>query len=92
MIEKLKEFWDSYIIIPVIIIILLCIFCIYYEISTSKIDNSQSIKLQDTYMDVVEFEYDKHEYILFKRDRGVGDSRDSYSGVVHKENCKYCKE
>lgn len=52
---------------------------------------SKSSLYNDDEIVTKEFVVDNHEYILIKMDRGMGSSRDSYSGVVHKENCKYCK-
>ena len=52
---------------------------------------SKSSLYNDDEIVTKEFVVDNHEYILIKMDRGMGAGRDSYSGVVHKENCKYCK-
>ena len=41
---------------------------------------------------VTEITYDNHEYLMFVNDRSIGSGRNSYSGVVHKVNCKYCNK
>jgi hypothetical protein len=41
---------------------------------------------------VTEITYDNHEYLMFVNDRSLGSGRNSYSGVVHKVNCKYCNK
>lgn len=41
---------------------------------------------------VTEITYDNHEYLMFVNDRSIGNGRNSYSGVVHKVNCKYCNK
>jgi hypothetical protein len=41
---------------------------------------------------VTEITYDNHEYLMFVNDRSISSGRNSYSGVVHKVNCKYCNK
>jgi hypothetical protein len=50
------------------------------------------IKYTTRETNVTEITYDNHEYLMFVNDRSIGSGRNSYSGVVHKVNCKYCNK
>lgn len=93
MIKKIKEFISdtSYITISIIVLIGVGLFVVCLEGMVSNVNNSSKVEVQNINMDVIEIEYDNHEYLLFKYDRGMSETRDSYSGVVHKENCRFCK-
>lgn len=66
------------------------IFCILFGIALLILIPGIKDATRET--NVTEITYDNHEYLMLVNDRSGGHGRNSYSGVVHKVNCKYCNK
>lgn len=64
--------------------------CAYITALLTPETETKDITTRET--NVTEITYDNHEYLMFVNEKSIGSGRNSYSGVVHKVNCKYCNK
>ena len=76
-------------IIAFFVLVLVCVSCIDENVLTPIITHKDGKLTRETFDQIIEFDYEGHEYIWFRSLNGGYAGWDG--GIVHNPDCKKCK-